>query len=45
LAVGTFAGARIAHALPHTALRRAVAIVLIVVGAAIAIKVTARLFA
>jgi hypothetical protein len=30
---------------PHTALRRAVAIVLIVVGAAIAIKVTARLFA
>jgi uncharacterized membrane protein YfcA len=45
LAVGTFAGARIAHAVPHTALRRAVAIVLIVVGAAIAIKVTARLFA
>ena len=45
LAVGTFAGARIAHAVPRTALRRAVAIVLIVVGAAIAIKVTARLFA
>src|SRR5262245_50564222 len=45
LMVGTFAGARIAHAVPHAALRRAVAIVLIVVGAAIAIKVTARLFA
>ena len=45
LAVGTFAGARIAHAVPRTSLRRAVAIVLIVVGAAIAIKVTARLFA
>ena len=45
LAIGTFVGARIAHAMPRAALRRAVAIVLVVVGASIAIKVTARLFA
>jgi uncharacterized membrane protein YfcA len=45
LAIGTFAGARIAHAVPRPALRRAVAIVLVVVGASIVIKVMARLFA
>jgi uncharacterized membrane protein YfcA len=38
-------GARIAHAVPRPALRRAVAIVLVVVGASMAIKVIARLFA
>ena len=45
LAVGTFVGARVAHAVPRAALHRAVAIVLVVVGAAIAIKVVARPFA
>jgi uncharacterized protein len=45
LAIGTFVGARIAHAVPRPALRRAVAIVLVVVGASIVIKVMARLFA
>jgi uncharacterized membrane protein YfcA len=45
LAIGTFVGARIAHALPRAALRRAVAMVLVVVGALIAIKVMARAFA
>jgi uncharacterized protein len=45
LAIGTFVGARIAHAVPRTALRRAVAMVLVIVGASIAIKVMARLFA
>jgi uncharacterized membrane protein YfcA len=45
LAVGTFVGARIAHAVPRAILRRAVAMVLVVVGAAITIKVIARLLA
>jgi hypothetical protein len=45
LAVGTFVGARIAHAVPRALLRRAVAIVLVAVGAAITIKVIARLVA
>jgi uncharacterized protein len=45
LAIGTFVGARIAHAVPRAALRRAVAMVLVVVGASIVIKVIARLFA
>lgn len=45
LAIGIFMGARIAHAMPRAALRRAVAMVLVVVGASIAIKVMARLFA
>jgi uncharacterized membrane protein YfcA len=45
LAIGTFVGARIAHAVPRKALRRAVAMVLVIVGASIAIKVMARLFA
>jgi uncharacterized membrane protein YfcA len=38
-------GARIAHAVPRAALRRAVAMVLVVVGVSLAIKVMARLFA
>jgi hypothetical protein len=45
LAIGTFGGARIAHAVPRAALRRAVAMVLVVVGASIAINVMAHLFA
>jgi uncharacterized protein len=43
LAVGTFVGARTAHTVPRAALRRAVAIVLIVVGISIAVNVIARL--
>ncbi|MGA7490618.1 MAG: sulfite exporter TauE/SafE family protein, partial [Xanthobacteraceae bacterium] len=43
LAIGTFVGAKVAHAVPRRALRGAVAIVLIVVGASIALNVVARL--
>jgi len=43
LVVGTFAGAKIAHTVPRVALRRAVAIVLVAVGASISVKVAARL--
>ncbi|MBI3436358.1 MAG: sulfite exporter TauE/SafE family protein [Proteobacteria bacterium] len=42
LAVGTWSGAKIAHALPRSVLRRIVSVVLVVVGALIFIKIAAR---
>jgi uncharacterized membrane protein YfcA len=43
LAVGVWAGAQIAHAMPRTALRRMVSVVLVVVGVLICIKTAARM--
>jgi uncharacterized membrane protein YfcA len=42
LALGTWAGAKIAHAVPRAALRRMVSVVLVIVGVSILIKLAVR---